>query len=73
VLRWIRAWHRRRKGLLTPGQLAARAALYRVECDRQAVEERAPAVSEVARTLREMRHANHFAERIQLLLEGGRG
>ncbi|MGW4810567.1 DUF7620 family protein [Kitasatospora cineracea] len=72
MLRWIRAWRRRRKGIPTRGQQAASSALYRAECARDVARERAPLVSEAAAVLREARAANHFAERIRLTLEGGR-
>lgn len=71
MLRWIRAWRRRRRGIPTPGQLAAQTALYRTECARQEAEERAPAAAEINAALRELRVTNHFAERIRLSLEGG--
>jgi hypothetical protein len=72
MLRWIRAWRRRRKGVPTRGQQAASSALHRAECARDALHERAPAVSEMAGFLREARRENGFAERIRLTLEGGR-
>jgi hypothetical protein len=72
MLRWIRAWRRRRNGIPTPGQQAAQDALYRAECAREVAHERSERVAETAAVLREERRANHFAERIQmLLLEGG--
>ncbi|BFP50039.1 hypothetical protein KCMC57_64070 (plasmid) [Kitasatospora sp. CMC57] len=72
MLRWIRAWRRRRRGVPTRGQQAASSALHRAECARDAGHERAPLVSEAAAELRAARRENHFAERIRLTLEGGR-
>ncbi|WP_282204558.1 DUF7620 family protein [Kitasatospora fiedleri] len=71
MLRRIRAWCGRSRRV-TPGQQAARSALYRAECDRLEAEGRAPVAAEVARELRALRVENHFAERIRLSLEGGR-
>lgn len=71
MIRRIRAW-RACSRRMTPGQVAAKAALYRAECDRQEAEERAPQAAAVVRELRELRVRNHFAETIRLTLEGGR-
>lgn len=69
--RRIAVWLGRNRRL-TPGQIAARAALHRAACDRQEAEERAPVAAEVTRELRQLRVENHFAEKIIWAMEGGR-
>jgi hypothetical protein len=57
----------------TAGLRAATQALTRAEgCDRQEVRERHAEAAATVESLRELRHANHFAERIRLSMEGGR-
>lgn len=64
-------WTWRRKQCPRPGQAEADAALARAEAERQATAEQTPEVAESAAAIREVRLANHFAERIRTSMGGG--
>ncbi len=66
MARWT--WRRRHP---RPGQVEAEAALARAEQERQAVVDQTSEVEESAAAIREVRLANHFADRIRISMGGG--